>query len=355
MATRPIKLKGTDEEALDDIASALPPDPTSAAPDTPGVKHEAVDENVRTVPVTAGGAPVQPKVKQPNRDDDKKSLMRQAKEFGKADGAGKRAFIRFARVLVQGGASGVLTPSPKSQDAGDMYRAFSESSVAEAGGLTTAEKASQASQLSKVRAFIRLGQKYEDEAEPIFDDAMDLHKQVMASPELSERVKLRSTYAAVCSVAVAQCKPEAGGQRLTREQMEAVLLNEPIEVKETTGVSLLIQALNLSESAHRGRAATEKSNGREPIRHQTLVNIIEAMRVLLGEIGAEELAQRDADIAAIAKRKADAKAKREQAEAEKEAKAREAEIQKGLTEGTDDLSEPDEQDEEELVLEDETE
>jgi hypothetical protein len=283
--------------------------------------------------------------------------MKQAEKFGEADGQGRRAFIRFARVLVQGGASGVLTPSPKSQDASDMYGSFTKGSVKEAGGLTTAEKSSTASQLSKVRAFIRLGQKYEDEAETIFDDAISLHKAVMASPELSERVKLRSTYSAVCSVAVAQCKPEAGGQRLTREQMETVLLNEPVEIKETTGVTLLIQALNLLESAQRGRAATEKSNGRDPITHEHMQPIVDAVRGVIGAIDADALAQRDADIAAIAKRKAEAKAKREQAEAEKEAKAREAAIQKGLAEGTDDLSEPQDeaQDDEELVLEETTE
>ena len=215
----------------------------------------------------------QPAVKS-NRDDDKKSLMKDARQFGKADGEGKRAFVRFARLLVQGGAAKVLTPSPKSQDASDMYGAFADSSNTAAGGLTDEKKASTAAQLSKVRAFIRLGAKFEDDAEPIFDDALAVHKHIMATPELSELVKLRSSYAALCSIAVAQCKPEANGQRLTPDQMKALLLNEPVEEKERTGADVLVQALNLIESAIRGRAPSEKSNGREPVNHADSIHEI---------------------------------------------------------------------------------
>jgi hypothetical protein len=332
MATRPIKLQ--DADAMDDIASHASPTSTPAA--------ATAAEEPRTVPVTAGGTPLSPtpatppvvKVSKPavppNRDADMKALLDEARKYGKADGEGKRSHVRFARTLVRGGASQVLSPSPKAQSASQMYGAFTESSANAADGMTNSEKASQQAQLSKVRAFIRLGHKYQDEAEKIFDLALDVHKRIMASPD-NERVKLRSTYAAICSVAVAQCRPERQLVPLTEKEIrDDVLLNPITDEKVTTGVTLLLQALNLSESAKRGKAATDKTSGRDGVQHPTLDNIIEAFRVLLTEIGAAELAARDAEIEAMRQKKIAAAEKRAKAEAEKEAKAKEAAIQAQL-------------------------
>jgi hypothetical protein len=347
MATRPIKLTSTDN-TLDDLTD--PNDITSPS----AAMQPQPDVNVKVVNVPETGAPtVSRKQVPPNRDADLKALLSEARAFGKADGEGKRSHVRFARTCVRGGASKVLSPSPKSQSAVQMYQAFTESSLSAAGGLTDAEKASNAAQLSKVRAFIRLGDKYTDEAEGIFDTAVDVHKAIMADPTLNERAKLRSTYGAVCSIAVAQCKPERNAVPLTAAEMEALLLNPPIEEKVTTGVTLLLQALNLSESAKRGKAATENKEGRDAIQHPTLDNIIDALRQLVGELNSEALAQRDAEIEAMRQKKvkaAEAKAKRE---ADKEAKKREAEIQAKLAESGE-VETLDIDDDDEVEVEDET-
>jgi hypothetical protein len=345
MATRPIKLSSTDN-TLDDLTDPNDLNSPSAA------LQPQPDANVKVVNVPETGAPtVSRKQVPPNRDADLKALLSEARAFGKQDGEGKRSHVRFARTCVRGGASKVLSSSPKSQSATQMYQAFTESSLTAAGGLTDAEKASNAAQLSKVRAFIRLGDKYTDEAEGIFDTAVDVHKYIMANPALNERAKLRSTYAAVCSIAVAQCRPERNLVPLTSAEMEGLLLNPPVEEKVTTGVTLLIQALNLSESAKRGKAATENKEGRDSITHGTLDNIIDAFRALISELDAAALQARDDEIEAMRQKKikaAEAKAKRD---ADKEAKKREKEIQAGLSDET----EVEEDDVEDLMDETETE
>jgi uncharacterized protein YjhX (UPF0386 family) len=315
MAIRPQKLH---DEALDDIASAP------------------------TIPVNPGGAPVnpspaateadakmsKPKVP-PNREGDKKALLIEARKYGEADGAGKKSHIRFAGVLVRGGASGVLVETGKSQDASELYDAFMNASEKEAAGFTDSEKKSRAAQLSKVRAFIRLGRKYEDTALEIFENAKDVHKALIASDD-GDRVKFRSTYTGVYSIAVAQCKPERQGEPLTPAEMKELLLDHTVQ-KETTGVTILIQALNLIESAMRGRAPTANSGGRDPINHVGFPNIVDALRTIIGSNDMDALTERDTAIEELKAKKQAAAEKKAKELADKEAKAKEAAIQSELT------------------------
>ena len=314
MAIRPLKLKDADAQALDDIASA-PTVPVNAG-------------GIPVTPTPAAQSPVKPTQNQvpPNRSQDKKALLAEARKFGEQDGAGKRSHVSFARVLVRGGADGTITATGKSQDASDFYTAFMESSQKASTGVTGAEKNSTSAQLSKVRAFIRLGTKYEDEALKVFDDAKDLHAELVKSEEYGPHVKYRSTYTSLYAIAVAQCKPEQQGVALTADQMKELMLDYKLE-KVTTGATVLIQALNLVESAMRGKAETSTHMARDPITHDALPNIVDALRTVIAENDLEALNQRDADIEAIRQKKLEAAAKKAQAAADKAAKDREKAIQ----------------------------
>src|SRR5208337_2751041 len=127
---------------------------------------------------------------------------------GRAEGGGKRAFISFGRLLVCGGRDKILSPSPKSQDASEIYKAFSAGSrkaatigkTQEGDNLVISADAqvnSEKAQLSKARALMTLGLTYQDDAEPIYDTALQLHAKLMHNPATAERLKLRSTYAAI--------------------------------------------------------------------------------------------------------------------------------------------------------------
>jgi hypothetical protein len=337
MATRPLKLQPTtNDEAMNDLVGAGVNAQTQAEMNA-GVNASSPAGSTSGVTATSeprtklAGPTGVPTVS--NRDADQKALEKRAREFGKSDGEGKRAFVSFARLLVQGGMSDVLSPSAKSQDASRMYGAFSSSSATAAGGLSDEKKASTASQLSKVRAFIRLGKEYKDDGEAIFDDALEVHRTIMATPELSENVKLRSTYAAACSIAVAQTKgvtKDFVPPRLTIDQIKGLMLNEPKEEHETTGADILIQALNLTESAMRGRAATDNRPARDPVVHDDLPLVVETLRNVISSADPKALAERDQKIADLIQKRAEAAQKKAEADAEKAAKAKEKEIQDAL-------------------------
>ena len=323
MAKRPIKLQASEDmDELSNEAPVVSVAPTAFASSSP---PPAVVKQSDEPPVVSGTPvvrpPVTPKSDAPkNSESERKELITKAKEFGSTEGTGKRAFVRFARLLVDGGAAGTLSPSPKSQDAKTLYDAFSEASVKAAGAVTDKEKQSASSQLSKVRAFIRLGHKYPDEAGGVFDDTLTVHKELMSKPETSETVKFPSTYASLYAIAVAQCKAEQVGQRLTIDQIRDNLTEEKEVAREKTGADVLIDALNALEKAQRGKAPTDNSNGRAPVTHPALPDIIEALRATINDVDAEALKARDDEIEAMKEKKAKAKAEAEKKKAEAEAK-----------------------------------
>lgn len=343
MATRPaFKLPPTD--ALDDLTEPMTAVQAETLTVTPNVTPESNAPPPQPKAPKAASTPAAP-----NRNANKKELEKQAREFGKADGAGKRSFVQFARLLVKGGADKTLSPSAKSPDSNDMYRAFATASITAAGGeidpqtgeitkggVMDDKKASYAAQLSKVRAFIRLGKFYEDEAESIFDDASEIHRTIMATPELSERVKLRSTYAAICSIAVAQTKGASEKSKLMRlsvDQIKGLLLNEPVEKREKTGADYLIEALNLIESAMRGRAPSDNHGGRSAIVSDDLSFVVDTLRGVIGQVDAPALADRDAKIEEMRQKKIAAAEKKAKAEEEAAEKARQKIIEEGLKSG----------------------
>jgi hypothetical protein len=323
MAKRPIKLSATDD--MDELSDA--------GPMTTAIENEPIMATpiVSGPPVVrqAAEAPVAPKsnAAPKNVDAQRAEFFDKAKEYGKADGNGKKAFVQFARALVDAGSSGALSPSSKAGDASKAYDAFTSSSTTAAGNVTDEAKASAASQLSKVRAFIRLGHKYEDEAQQAFDRALTVHRDLMSSPATRENVKFRSTYTALYSVAVAQCKPDQNGQLLSEKEIRDMLVSEPVILKDKTAADILIDALNAMERALRGKAATAESNGREPCNHPALPDVIEATRAVITDIDAEALKARDDEIEAMKVKKAEkAKAaaeKKAETEAKKAAKAAE--------------------------------
>src|SRR5215831_6712073 len=105
-----------------------------------------------------------------------------AEKYGNEDGKGKKAFVAFARRLVEGGSEGVLTNSrdteflvsgggkdkPKRQ-AAYLYDVFTGASRAASGNVRGEESTqSYNAQVSKFSALIKLGVEYKDEAIAVF-------------------------------------------------------------------------------------------------------------------------------------------------------------------------------------------
>ena len=149
MAKRAIKLQASAD--MDELSDA------PAAVDT--IERPLVSEPVMATPIvssppTVQGAPVTPASDKPaspkkkNVDTERAEIFARAKECGVADGKGKKAFVQFARTLVDGGVSGALSTSSKAGDASKIYNEFIGASATAAGDVTDEQKASQASQIA---------------------------------------------------------------------------------------------------------------------------------------------------------------------------------------------------------------
>ena len=328
MAKRPIKLNASNEDMDELSGEAGTPVVNTPVVNTP-VNPPVVSAPPVNPPVVSA-PPVTPKNKPAllNAEAERKEFFEKAKVFGTADGDGKRAFVQFARALVDAGMSGALSPSSKAGDARKAYEAFSTSSIKASGGIVEESNNNKSidAQVSKAAAFIKLGHKYKagGEAGIVFNRALDLHKSLMGSVATRESVKYRSAYTALYSIAVAQCRPAMAGQLLSEAAIRDLLVMEAVVAKEKDGWDVLMDSFNALERAMRGKAATAESNGRTPLTHPALPDIHEAMRQCLNDIDAERLKARDDELKAMAEKKAAAKieADKKKAEtAEKKAKA----------------------------------
>lgn len=324
-APRQINL-GTPEDATNTFA------PSPAAPTQAPVGTQANPHKDQT------NAPA-------SRERDFEVHSAAAKKFGTEDGKGKKAFVSWARDLVDGGAEGVLTAGGISQDASKLYSDFmGASQSASAKVLSEDNNRSEAVQISKVKAFIKLGNRYKDTALTTFDKARGIHAQLVGA---KKEVRYKSTYTALVKVATEQCKKlphptdptkKADRDPLTEAELNEILVAPEVEAKVTTGADLLIHAMNMIQHAINGRPKTDNREGRDPITHTDLPVINAELRRVIGEVDPASLAADDAEKAAIVAKKEAAAKKKAETEATKKAKA-EAEANGAGTETDNDADE----------------
>ena len=208
--------------------------------------------------------------------------------IGQQDGLGKKAILNFAATIVEGAMELAIVE----KDAERFYKKFRDASDKKAmleSGVTASPPADAKSikqQASKMLPLIKLGHAFRDEdakATSIIARATNLHLQLMASPDEKKLLKLKSTYPAILSIAVAQLDEKKGfrGVPMTEDQMRSVMQGDE---KVKTGADHVLTAIKAAEKALKGREESENLPAVEPIEHDALREAITNLHEVLGDI-----------------------------------------------------------------------
>lgn len=273
------------------------------------------------------------------------ALKRTVTAIGAQHGAGKTSMIQLAEVVTEA-AMDILTPDLVA----DIYDKFREGVVAkssyEDAGVVPDEAAmdrignvdqdkSREQQLSKLRQFIHLGNKYDTDALDLIRKARNMHiellRHALGSAEAKKGVKPGSTYSILVDVARAQLKKqkdavEAGKRAgvkhtglapvLTDDELSALMTQPVNETVDKTGEDYLLDTLVKAKATRKG------SRNRNAITCDELDNAIEWLSAALGKVAPDLLDKHNAEEAQAETDAAQAekdKAERERAKAEKAA------------------------------------
>ena len=279
---------------------------------------------------------------EPDVDDEKsrnkarRALNKEIKAIGEAYGAGKTSMIALAEAVTEAAANNTISP----ENAGEIYDLFRKNADAKATmddiGLVPdeaiMEKApaettdkSRAQQVSKVGAFIKLGNKFDETAVGLIRRARNMHLSLLAGDR--KTLKPGSTYTTLYAVATAQMKKEnlKPPRPLTDEDLAAIMTQEPkAEAKPKTGADKIVEAIKAIRQAQNGNNAEGEAR-REPVESAHLDDALNSLRAALGEVdgGNDALADYDKEMADAEKKRLDrVEAKAAKIRAEQEARAK---------------------------------
>ena len=275
------------------------------------------------------------------------ALKRTVMGLGAQHGAGKTSMIALAETVTEAAQDNILTPDL----VGDIYDKFREGVTAkssyEDAGVVPDEAAmdrignadqdkSREQQLSKLRQFIHLGNKYDSDALDLIRKARNMHidllRQALGSADAKKGVKPGSTYSILVDVARAQLKKqkdaiEAGKKPgatkhtglaplLTDDELSALMTQPVKDTQPMTGEEKLLAAYLTALAAEKG------GTNRNPVPSDELSNAIQWLRQALAVTAPDLLQEHEDSIAQSEKDKADkeaAKVERERLAAEKAA------------------------------------
>ena len=276
------------------------------------------------------------------------ALKRTVMGLGAQHGAGKTSMIALAEVVTEAAQDNVLTPDL----VGDVYDKFREGVTAkstyEDAGVVPDEAAmdrignvdqdkSREQQLSKLRQFIHLGNKYDSDALDLIRKARNMHidllRQALGSAEAKKGVKPGSTYAILVDVARAQLKKqkdaiEAGKKPgatkhtglaplLTDAELSAIMTQPVNDKGPMTGEEKLLSAYLTALAAEKG------GTNRNPVPSDELSNAIQWLKAALAITAPDLLQEHEDGIAQSEQDKADKEKAKSEREAEKARKANE--------------------------------
>lgn len=329
--------------ALDVISGA------AEAPDAPteqdtGEQDATADKPTRPAAnpnanANAGNGSNNPRTVSPKQQYTK--LKQEVAKLGMLHGGGKTSMIALAEAVVEAAQDGAITPEQTSEIYDKFKEGVTKASTYEDAGEVPDEAAMGAApaksieqQLSKLRQFVYLGNKYESDALDLIRKARNMHIELLrtagANPEAKKGIKPGSTYSVLVDVARLQLKKqkdavEAGkksGQKHTGlapivsdDELRALMTQEVREPVDKTGEDKLLDTLILARATYKG------SDKRNAITSEELANAIEWLRQALAKADPDMLAQYDADEAAAAQAKAQAAADKAEAERVKAEKA----------------------------------
>ena len=258
------------------------------------------------------------------------ALYRDVKALGKAHGAGKTSMIGLAQRITASAMKRAIAPD----DAGDIYDEFREAAntkaelpdvgvipdaaVSENAPIETNDESRQ-TQVSKLRNFIELGNKFDETASELIQQGLSTHIKLLAGDR--KTLMKGSTYTILVSLASANAKRKTSQGVMTEDEIEKHLYRAPAAETPKDGVAKLEQALEAVKAAKKG------AKEREAILNPRLDDIISELRQAIGEEDPSRLAAIEAEedeAEAERKRKEDAKNLREDLRNEKKANKKKA-------------------------------
>ena len=353
------KLVNTGDEATNpeaEVDASFSPGETEANPtgnepegDAGESEQDAADREAAGIP----DKPTRPAANGSNAPKDASprmqlnALKRTVMGLGAQHGAGKTSMIALAEAVVEAAQDNILTPDL----VGDIYDKFREGVTAkssyEDAGVVPDEAAmerignvdqdkSREQQLSKLRQFIHLGNKYDSDALDLIRKARNMHidllRQALGSAETKKGVKPGSTYSILVDVARAQLKKqkdalEAGRKSgvkhtglapvLTDDELSALMTQPVKDTQPMTGEEKLLAAYLTALAAEKG------GKERNPVPSDELSNAIQWLKAALAITAPDLLKDHEDSITQAEQDKADKEAAKAEREAEKARKAAE--------------------------------
>jgi hypothetical protein len=286
------------------------------------------------------------------------ALKRVVIGLGAQHGAGKTSMIALAEAVTEAAQDGVVTP----EQTGEIYDKFREgvkakSEYEDAGEVpdeATMERLptedadkSREQQLSKLKRFILLGNKYQNDALDLMRRARNVHLDLLRQGN-RKSIKPGSTYTVMVDIARAQLgrqddavkKAKAAGQKfqgladvLTDNELNGLMTQEVKDKEALTGADKILNAIKEAKAARNGGA------DRNPVPSQELDNAIDWLIAALHATDPALLADynkklddaEQAKIDAETRKAETAAAKAEKALLPKEPKQTKAERQAALT------------------------
>ena len=236
-----------------------------------------------------------------NTRNEQRALYKDVKALGEAHGAGKTSMIGLAERVTQSAMKRAIAPD----DAGAIYDKFRDAAekrgqlddtgvipdaaVMENAPIQTSEDSRKA-QISKLRNFIELGNKFDETAYDLIRRARNIHLELLGKDRTT--LKKGSTYTILVSVANKNKERKASLGVMTDEEIHTHLyVPAPVE-QPKDGIAKLEQALQAVQAAKKGSTGDK---GREPISNPRLDVIIGELRQAIGEEDPARLEAIEAD------------------------------------------------------------
>jgi hypothetical protein len=227
----------------------------------------------------------------------KRALLKKIGDIGEAFGAGKTSMIELAQEVTEAAVNKTVGES----DAEDLYKTFrkraDERATTDAGVIPDDEAGGGAissldQQVSKVRAFIKLGNTM-DEAADIVRRAIGVH---LAAKAVNIKAVMKgSTYTVIGNIVTEQLRPTYGGAPMTDEQMHKHIAREVVEKGPPTAADKVRQALDAARAAQKGSSSDK--NPRQPLVSPNLEDAIDALYRALGDASPTAQAEFDKELA----------------------------------------------------------
>ena len=256
-------------------------------------------------------------------------MMREVAVAGADFGAGKTSMIRLAEIVTEAAMNGIISVE-HAEEIYDKFRAEADKkgTIDEAGlvpdealmenpSASKGDDKSKAQQLSKLRAFIKLGNKFDTDASDIVRRARNMHLGLLAGDR--KTLKPGSTYNVLYAVATAQMKHATSTKTMhvfTDDELSAIMSDDAkADRPDPTGADKILDALKSAVSARKGTAE------RAPAPSEELDNAIQWLEQALAATNPELLSEYEKSVEEAEQKKAEAEAKRAEAAAAKAAKA----------------------------------